>query len=694
MVRLVFNQKSRYFSRELSWLSFNDRVLEEAADLGTPLFERIKYLGIFSSNLEEFFRVRLAGLIRRQKVAEKHPGELALRDGVEISELLKSIRTRATEQKSRQALVWDQIFMELGKIGIIIEQKPTPAGKKIFEEKILPLLQPINLKKKSDIPLLQGGQIHFLAVRGKKYSIIPFPEELPRFFVEENRHIHLVDTLMATNTDTLFPGESVDEIFAFKLSRDARMDLNEEYDDFIEALEEGLRHRKDGDIVRLEVDSPSATPGVHWLQKKLKVSDESLYQVSLPLDLKSLIPLSSLRGYNKHRYSFPAPRRSKALRSGLQPYAFFRAIENQDQLLHHPYTSYGCIADFVRHAAEDPKVIRVCQTLYRSSTDSSTLEALRQAAKKGKKVLVLVEAKARFDEKNNLKWARALEKAGATVILGTSDFKVHAKVTYIERLGKKPGDPNRHYVHVGTGNYHPGTAKFYTDLGILSSSSTYWRDAKKLFDLFESMHERDAFEELANPEKFSKQFKSWSVSPQQLRDRVIESIQKETEIARSGKPAFIKAKMNGLVEKSVIEALYEASQAGVQIDLIVRGMCCLRPGVVGLSENIRVRSIIDKYLEHSRLYAFGNGGRPKVWISSADWMPRNLFRRVEVAVPIRDPKIANYLLKTYWAIYESDNLKARECLPDGRYIRDFNLERNQIRAQFEFEKMPLPTFKS
>ncbi len=348
--------------------------------------------------------------------------------------------------------------------------------------------------------------------------------------------------------------------------------------------------------------------------------------------------------------------------------------------------------DLVRHASEDPKVTRICQTLYRTSGKSAILEGLVNAAKNGKKVLALVEVKARFDEANNLKWARALAKSGVHVIYGTPDIKIHAKLTYIERKGQKSSDPHREYVHIGTGNYHPSTARFYTDLGLLSTRPEYCRDARTLFDLFQKMDNEDDYSLLAQPEEFSSHFDLWAVAPAKLHEKIITWIDQETEHAKAGRPAAIQAKMNGLVEESVIEALYRASQAGVKIDLLVRGMCCLRPGLSGLSENIRVRSIIDKYLEHSRLFTFENGGHPKVWISSADWMPRNLFRRVELAVPVLDERIATYLREVYWPVYVRDNIKARECLSDGRYIRNFNLGGESHRAQFDFEKMDVPNF--
>ena len=404
------------------------------------------------------------------------------------------------------------------------------------------------------------------------------------------------------------------------------------------------------------------------------------------------MPLAELKRKLKLRYHYPAPRRPALLPETLPRQRFFRILEQQDQLLHHPYSSFDPVVDLVRHAAEDPKVTRICQTLYRTSGKSAILEALMSAAKNGKKVLALIEIKARFDEANNLRWARALEKAGVRVIYGTPDIKVHAKLTYIERKSIKAGESNREYVHIGTGNYHPKTARFYTDLGILSSRPEYCQEARTLFDLFEKMDNEDDYSLLARPLEFSAHFKSWAVAPARLHEKIIQWIDAETEHAKAGRAAYINAKMNGLVEEGVIEALYRASQAGVKIDLLVRGMCCVCPGVPGLSENIRLRSIIDKYLEHSRVFIFGNGGNEQVWISSADWMPRNLFRRIELAVPVLDAKVAKYLSEIYWPVYAKDNIKARECMADGRYIRNFGLGGETHRAQFEFEKLDVPNF--
>lgn len=694
MPKLIDNHQSRLFNRELSWLSFNERVLEEAADTSTPLLERVKFLAIVSSNLEEFFRVRVAALFRKREelILEGKKVSSYRRDGIELDRLLETIRRRVMEQKHRQALAWDQVVMELAKSGLLIEQTTSDIALEIFEEKVLPHLVPIRVDANSRMPEIEGSKIHILADHPNSFSIIPLPDTLPRFFVGKSKHVLLTDQLIFLYKDLVFKNQVVREIFSFKVSRDADIDLSEESLDYMDEVEEGIKSRSSGEIVRLEVDSVSVSSTVDWLQGQLKVPADRLYQISLPLDLKSLMPLAELKRKLKLRYQYPTPRRPAVLPETLPRQRFFRILEQQDQLLHHPYSSFDPVVDLLRHAAEDPKVVRICQTLYRTSGRSALLESLMSAARAGKKVLALIEIKARFDEANNLKWARALEKAGVRVIYGTPDLKVHAKLTYIERKSQRAGDPQRAYVHIGTGNYHPRTARYYTDLAILSARPEYCTEAATLFDLFEKMDNEDDYSLLTRPEEFSSHFKLWAVAPAKLHERIVGWIDSETEHAKAGRPASIRAKMNGLVEESVIEALYRASQAGVKIDLLVRGMCCVRPGVPGLSENIRVRSLIDKYLEHSRVFIFSNGGNEQVWISSADWMPRNLFRRIELAVPVLDPKLASYLSEVYWPVYAADNIKARDCLSDGRYVRKYHLGSDVVRAQFEFEKLEVPNF--
>jgi polyphosphate kinase len=687
MRKIIDHDRSRLLPRELSWLAFNDRVLEEASDTTNPLLERMRFLAIVSSNLEEFFRVRVANLLRLQN----RDGKKAMRDGVPVSKLLDNIRYQVFDQKHRQGQVFDQLCLELGRAGLSIEMGPSDLGRTLFEDKILPHLVPVRITAEDALPPIKGSHLYCLAEHPNSFSLIEIPAQLPRIFVVRSKHVFLTDQLMATYRHLLFGKQEVNGVFFFKASRDAQIEVDDESDDPLAEMELGLKDRETGDIVRLEIDSTSVGTAVDWLVSKLRVPSSAVYQLSLPLDLKGLMPIADIKRFKRLRYPYPEPRRPSFLPPELGGNRFFKALEQRVVLLHHPYVSFDPVVDLLRHAADDPKVTRIYQTLYRTSRGSPLLESLMQAARKGKKVIALVEIKARFDEANNIRWARALEKAGVRVIYGTPELKLHAKLTYVER--KEPrGGAFREYVHVGTGNYHPSTARLYTDLGMMTTSPEHCHDARQLFDLIEEMDDKDSYHLLSEPQAFASKFKHWVVAPALLHVRVIEWIKNETAMARAGKPAGIRAKMNGLVEESIVEALYEASQAGVKIDLLVRGMCCVRPGVPGLSENIRVRSLVDRYLEHSRVFMFENGGDRKVWISSADWMPRNLFRRIELAVPILNTHARDYLSDVYWPTYQADNVKARECLETGHYQRILPWGDQNTRAQFAFEKLPVPEF--
>ena len=685
MKRLLDNDLARVFSRELSWLAFNDRVLEEAADSTNPLLERLKFLSIVSSNLEEFFMVRVAQLYRKR--ADKR---YAMRDEMPIEGLLTRIRDWVYDQKNRQARLFDEISYELSLSGLFIEREASDTAKKIFIERVLPYLTPITIGHKEDLPPIRGSQLYLLVRHKKSYSLLAIPPMVPRITIVKSKHVFLVDRLISIYRDLVFKKQKVEEIITFKISRDARIELDDETDDPLADIEEALRDRESGSIVRAEVDSVEMSESVRWLKDQLKVEDQRFYQLSLPLDLKAFMSVYSMKSFKKLKFAFPEPHRPLSLPAGLSTVRFFRALDKNDVLLHHPFTSFDPVVELVKNAASDPKVTRICQTLYRTSGNSPVLDALLLAAKNGKKVTVLVEIKARFDEANNVRWARVLKKAGAQVIFGTPEFKIHAKLTLVER--KTVNGALKAYVHISTGNYHPRTARLYTDLGLLTTDLQYAQDARHLFDAIEAMDRADDYSPLQDPKLFAAGFKCWWNSPHRLMEKIIEWIDREAANARAGKPASIRAKMNGLVEHSVIEALYRASQAGVKIDLIVRGICCLRPGVKGLSENIRLRSIVDKYLEHSRVLLFENGGRLKVVLTSADWMPRNFFRRLEIGAPIRNPKIAKYLSETLWDAYNKDNLRARECAPDGHYRRVIPWGASNHRVQSELESMKIPEF--
>lgn len=684
MIPLIEKASARLFSRELSWLSFNERVLDEAADPTTPLLERLKFLVIVSTNLEEFFMVRLPALTDMRK-REK------IRDEIPIARLIERIREITYNQKQRQARVFEELCKELAAAGLFIEQDASALAEEVFEDLVLPQILPIRIPEGDKLPAIKGGQLYLFAKHPNSASLIEIPSSLPRYLIVKSKHVFLVDRLIMLYKDRLFQKLEVTEIFSFKASRNAEIYLDEESEDLLQDLEEQIKSRDLNAIVRLEVDSKTLSESVRWLQKQLGIEDNLLYQLTLPLDLKSLSKLYSMKGLKKHKYNFPEPKRPAPLGPNLSRQKFFKAFEKHDILLHHPYVSFDPVVDLVRHAAQDNRVTRICQTLYRTSGNSPLVEALVQAAQAKKQVTALVEIKARFDEANNIRWARTLEKAGVRVVFGTPEIKIHAKLTYVER--KATAAAARGFVHISTGNYHPNTARTYTDLGLLTSHPAYCQDARHLFNSLEKMDENDDFTALTEAEAFSNGFKCWSVAPDNLHDRTIEWIDNETRNALQGRSSGIRAKMNGLVESSVIEALYRASSAGVKVDLMVRGMCCLRPGVPGLSDNIRVRSLVDKYLEHSRLFIFENAGNRQVWISSADWMPRNFFRRIEIAVPILNPQIITHISDVIWETYNLDNVKMRESDSQGIYQHVRLPEgAEKKRAQLIFEGLNPPDF--
>jgi polyphosphate kinase len=682
MRRLVEFPSAPFFSRELSWLAFNDRVLEEAADPTNPLLERLRFLVIVSTNLEEFFMVRLASLFRMND-------RTADRDGIPLGRLLERIRSWVYDQKQRQAALFEDIRLELAKAGLHIELGPSELAREVFEERVLPHILPMRIPEGSQLPPVKGGKLYMLAHAGKTRALVEIPPAVGRLHIVKSRHVFLVDRLIYTYKDLLFRNQEVKEIFCFKVSRDAEIEIDEDADDPLAEIEAGIRNRDQGAVVRLEVDSQMHSGSVVWLQKELGVNDDRMYQFSLPLDLKDFVRLTDMKSFKKLKHAYPQPKRPAQLPADLPGPKFFQAIAASEILLHHPFVSFDPVVELVRRAAADPKVKRICQTLYRTSGESPILEALKLAAQAGKQVTALVEIKARFDEANNIRWARALEKAGARVIYGTPEIKIHAKLTLVER---EEGRGRKGYVHISTGNYHPRTARYYTDLGLITTSANFVEEARTLFDTFEKMDEAEDWDLLSQPERFANRFKTWVVAPTALHERIIGWIKNETENARAGKPSGIRAKMNGLVEGRVIEALYEASQAGVRVDLIIRGMCRLRPGVPGLSENIRVRSIVDKYLEHSRVFIFENGGDRKIWLSSADWMPRNFFKRIELAVPVQNEAMKAWIIDEFWETYIRDNVRARECTPEGEYVRVLPWGQPDVRAQFHFEKTEMPSY--
>ena len=657
-----------FVNRELSWLEFNLRVLEEAENPANPLMERLKFLAIFSSNLDEFFMVRVSG-IREQSFGESAPQDYAP-DGLRPIEQLQAIAARTQDLVARQyRCLRESIAPAMRAEGFELmryadlDAQQLQRVDRFFYERALPILTPMAVDPAHPSPryhnrgLYLGVQLEQTKGLGPKrlFAVVQVPQVLPRFVnvgcsIPGQHRFVLLEDLVAARLTELFGGFSVISWTTFRITRDSDLELLEqESDDMLKLIEERLKARQRGQAVRIEVSARarSADDSV----AEAIIEDEKLhdgtgdgysevYRVDGPLDLTALWELYKLPGY-PHLHDTPfTPRMPRGLRRSDD---LFAEIAAHDILLHHPYESFDPVVDFVTRAAADPRVLAIKQTLYRTSGDSPISRALMAAAEAGKHVTALVELKARFDEANNVNWARQLERAGVHVVFGFLDLKTHCKVSMVVR---NEGHVLRRYVHLGTGNYNPTTALLYTDLGLFTANEQIAEDASAVFNLLTGYSQGHAWRKLI-------------VAPNDLHRRTLELIHEQTQRAREGKASRIFAKLNSLVDHTVIEALYRASQAGVPIDIIPRGICSLRPGVPGLSETIRVRSIVDRYLEHSRLYIFGPDEEAKVFISSADWMPRNFFRRVEVMVPIEAPALVKRILQEIVPVYLADNTRAR-----------------------------------
>lgn len=677
-----------YFNRELSWLEFNNRVLHEAIDTRTPLLERLKFAAIFSSNLDEFFMVRVSTLKEQveAQVSKLTPdGRTPEQQLREISQQLRPMVTRQhqlVEQELRPLLAQHKVHI-LNYIDL--DQDQRFYLQQYFEENVFPILTPLAIDPSHPFPHMSNLSLN-LAVsvkdpvtekdhfaRVKVPSILPrfveFPESLRQYEGQKAVWVGVpLEQVIAHNLEALFPGMVIQEYGFFRITRDADLEVQEyEADDLLIAIEQELRKRRlGGFVVRLEIQTAMPESLRSPLVEEFELTDDDVYEVEGLLNLKDLfallgLPLPEL----KDPVWTPAiPPRLKRVNEYETEKAFqrqkameniFSVIQEGDLLVHHPYESFtASVQRFITQAAYDPQVLAIKMTLYRTSGDSPIVNALIAAAENGKQVGVVVELKARFDEANNISWARRLEAVGVNVVYGIVGLKTHTKIVLVVRQEDKQ---LRRYVHIGTGNYNPKTASLYTDLGLLSCREELGADLTDLFNYLTGYSRQQTYRKLL-------------VAPVNLRDRMLALIQRETAHAQQGHAAAITAKMNALIDPMIIRALYEASQAGVQIDLIVRGMCCLRPGIPGVSETIRVMSIIGRYLEHSRIFRFHNNGDEQIFIGSADWMPRNLDRRVEAVTPVEDPKLVNEL-REILQILLSDNRQAWDLQPDGRYIQRY-----------------------
>jgi len=653
-----------FINRELSWLGFNERVLEEARDPTVPLVERLKFLCIVASNLDEFFMVRVAGLKQQLSgnVAETPP------DGLTSAEQLAAISARAHAMVAEQYRIWRaEVSPGLVEAGIRLLRAAdlTPEQKThlsaYFAREVWPVLTPLAVDPGHPFPMLRNRSLNLailihrerekVARRETMVAVVQVPSVLPRITDVPGSgrfSFTLLEDLIAMHAGELFPGFRVVGCSPFRVTRNFDLSIDEdEADDLLKTIQKELRRRERGSAVRLEIAQDTPQEVVSFLSSALRLEPDDVYLTDGPLHLADLAPIcgrDDLREYKDEPFS-------PQIVPPLQEYDdIFRVIAQRDVLLQHPYESFEDVVEFISEAADDPNVLAIKQTLYRTSADSPIIRALIRAAENGKQVTAVVELKARFDEAPNIQWARTLEDAGVHVVYGLIGLKTHCKVALVVR---REGNRIKRYVHLSTGNYNPSTARIYGDLSYFTAREPFADDAGALFNLLTGY---------SSPPSW----KRFSVAPLGLQDKIIALIEREAALGTRGR---IVAKMNALVDAPVIKALYRASQAGAAIDLVVRGICCLRPGVPGTSDNIRVTSIVDRFLEHARIFYFENGGKREVYLSSADWMPRNFQRRVEVMFPIDDDGLRDRVVDEILAIALADNVKARQLLPDGSYER-------------------------
>ncbi|HEX4999106.1 MAG TPA: polyphosphate kinase 1 [Terriglobia bacterium] len=653
---------SPYLNRELSWIEFNSRVLEEALDQKQPLLERLKFLSIFSTNLDEFFMIRVSGL---QDQLEADDGMLSP-DGLSAAAQLQRISDKLRPLlRIQSSCLLEEILPGLVRFGVRIARFADLAAHQraelgvYFEERVFPVLTPLSVDPSHPFPYISNISLNLgilLAsadgdTSDQRFARVKLPPSVPRLIPvgSENTFV-LLEDLISANIGKLFPRIRVLECQPFRITRNADMEIEEdEADDLLRSVELQLRQRRFGFGVRLEVSEAMNPRMVDLLTRSLELTPQDVYPVSGPLNIPDLMSLYKLDlpelKDKPHTPTIPGVFR--------QTETVFDAIWRQDILLHHPYESFGPILEFVRAAATDPNVLAIKMTLYRAGPNSPIVTALIDAAERGKQVAVLVELKARFDEENNIIWARQLEKAGVHVIYGIIGLKTHAKVALVVRA---EGNALRRYVHLGTGNYNPVTARIYTDFGLLTANPEFGADCSELFNYMTGYSGQDTYRKLV-------------VAPLNLRSRLAAMIRREVEHHRAGRPAGIFAKTNALTDHELIDEFYDASAEGLPIDLLVRGICCLRPGIPGRSETIRVASVVGRFLEHSRVYRFLNGGNEEIYLSSADLMSRNLDRRLEVMFPLEDPAIRDRVRREAIELPFADRAKLRWLSSDGSYTR-------------------------
>lgn len=661
-----FYAASYYKNRELSWIDFNYRVLGEAKDKSIPLFERLKFLSITASNLDEFFMIRVASL-RDMVYAGYIKPDIA---GLTPEQQLIQISKKTHELVKEQYNIYNRSFLPTLKqnhLEIItkyenLSKEQAKYADKYFMKEIYPVLTPMAVDSSRPFPLIRNKSLNICAfLKDKKlnndydFATVQVPSGLPRFIQVPSEKdnvtaILLLEQLIEKNIDKLFLNYEVICAYPYRIMRNADLSIDEdEAADLLIEIQKQIKKRQWGEVIRLEVESGIDKQLLTFLKQELKVKEEDVFKINGPLDLTFLMKIYSLEGFEHLKVPKYIPQPVPALNNEED---IFTQIQHGDIFLHHPYETFDPVVDFVRQASVDPNVLAIKQTLYRVSSNSPIIASLAQAAENGKQVSVLVELKARFDEENNILWALKLEKAGCHVIYGLRGLKTHSKITLVVR---REEDGIRRYVHLGTGNYNDSTAKLYTDTGILTCSNPIGEDATAVFNMLSGYSEPESWNKLA-------------LAPYWLRDKFYELIQREIKHAQAGKKAYIKAKMNSLCDQGIIAALYKASHAGVKINLIVRGICCLRTGIPGISDNIIVRSIVGNFLEHARIFCFHNDGKNEVYMGSADWMPRNLDKRVEILFPVEDEKLKEIAISIL-DIQLSDTMKAHIMQKNGSYVK-------------------------
>ena len=656
-----------FANREQSWLAFNRRVLEEAEDATNPVLERVKFLAIASTNLDEFFEIRVAGVM--ELVDAGLQGENP--DGLKASDELARVRAEARAFHAAIHRTWcDQLLPELARNGIEfrgVRQLSAAQQKWVdsyFQREIYPILTPLAVDPAHPFPVLLNKSLNLVVLlqdprqprRTPRMAVVQVPRSLPRVLrvpdLDGPRAYVLAAEIVQANLRELFPGLDLVHASAFRVTRDSNLDVDEVHaTDLMSSIEKELVKRRRGEPVRLEIDAGAHPEVLERFLKALGLDADDVYFCDGPVNLGRVLELHQMADLPELKDPPYAPRRQWSWASADEMFADLR---EGDILLHHPYESFATVEDFIQLAARDPKVLAIKQTIYRAGSKNPMVEALIEAAHDRKQVTAIIELKARFDEEANIRWARRMEQAGVHVVYGIVGMKTHAKCTLVVR--REDDGSIRRYCHLGTGNYNPTTARFYTDVGLLTARPELGEEVAETFNMITGYTRVPQMEHLL-------------VAPFTLRDKLLALIRFEAEAAKAGKPAAIKAKLNNLADPQIITALYEASRAGVRVQLCVRSVCCLRPGVPGLSENITVKAIVDRFLEHSRVYYFENGGNPLVYLSSADWMVRNLDRRVEVAVPILEPELKKRVVDEVLGSALGDNVKARRVLPSGQSER-------------------------